>query len=763
MQLAILLSLIHRRGVSLPDKRTALYDSYVDIFFDRESEKANVVRENRDLLIRIHRYLAWILHSGAETASESKSKLSPNGNLLSGTITEADLKARLREFLENEGSDPSLVERLFTGVVERVVAIVSRVQGRYEFDVQTLREYFAARHLYETAPYSPVGGERNGTKTDGWRALSRNFYWLNVARFYAGCYSEGELASLVDDLGELSDDDVFRWTSHPQLLTTTLLRDWVFSQRPRAIQRAVDLLLKPRGLRILVAGAWSGLPPREEILVRDSAGKHRLISACKELVRPDQPIELVMDVARSMLLPNSEPKDLFGWWIGELRSAERDQARQWCLIGDFLQCWSVVNLDTARDLLHRENVPTANVITGLLHANRMDVLESDEELFGVAVERILGGERVGWSREGSLLQQLAGSLEPLFLSVRDPQATFGRRISLLEYRNEFSGYTLEKDVNLPNFSAAERCARVVQAFTKAARRPVEEWSVSIEPWDQLIQQGISEFGEQEAFVALANIAAGIGSREEKCQDSPDLFDFQRPLVRRARYARLRAGSRKWWSRQLQSARGADKIRMSLLLFATWAGAKTIESLVKEFDKLVVNLEASEWHCLHSSLRRAVDVNSERSWIRPLTIRVIALPHSLSFRTAVLLAERSTGAIREELYERFLKHFKGDDSIIVSVRTEIQVRRALRDPEAWPDAVEGLRSSYRLSAPTARALFPHMHRRISLPEKVSRDVVERAHEFPGALVAVAEARCRQLDADRIVPVGRIAEDEGWFRD
>ena len=70
MQLAILLSLIHRRGISLPDKRTALYDTYVEIFFDRESEKATVVKENRDLLIRIHRYLAWILQAGAEVDSD---------------------------------------------------------------------------------------------------------------------------------------------------------------------------------------------------------------------------------------------------------------------------------------------------------------------------------------------------------------------------------------------------------------------------------------------------------------------------------------------------------------------------------------------------------------------------------------------------------------------------------------------------------------------------------------------------------------------
>ena len=45
-----------------------------------------------------------------------------------------------------------------------------------------------------------------------------------------------ELPSLIDDLRELSEDDVFGFTTHPQFLTATLLGDWVFSQRPRAAQ-----------------------------------------------------------------------------------------------------------------------------------------------------------------------------------------------------------------------------------------------------------------------------------------------------------------------------------------------------------------------------------------------------------------------------------------------------------------------------------------------------------------------------------------------
>ncbi len=67
---------------------------------------------------------------------------------------------------------------------ERVCALVSRVQGTYEFEVQPLREYFCAKYLYNTSPYSPVGSEKTGTKPERFDAIARNFYWHNVVRFF---------------------------------------------------------------------------------------------------------------------------------------------------------------------------------------------------------------------------------------------------------------------------------------------------------------------------------------------------------------------------------------------------------------------------------------------------------------------------------------------------------------------------------------------------------------------------------------------------
>jgi hypothetical protein len=193
----------------LPDKRTALYDYYMDLFFNREAEKSAVVRDHRELLINIHRYLAWLLHSEAELGNSRAS------------ITNERLQQIVGEYLKREDHDAGLVSELFAGMVERVVAIVSRVEGTYEFEVQPLREYFAACHLYYTAPQSSPGKEKPGSKPDRFDAIARNFFWLNVTRFYAGCYSKGEL-SLVERLRELNQQVGFHSTSYPRTLAAIL-------------------------------------------------------------------------------------------------------------------------------------------------------------------------------------------------------------------------------------------------------------------------------------------------------------------------------------------------------------------------------------------------------------------------------------------------------------------------------------------------------------------------------------------------------------
>jgi len=92
-----------------------------------------------------------------------------------------------------------------------------------------------------------------GSKPDRFDAIARNFYWLNVTRFYAGCYSKGELPSLVERLQDLASTPGYSVISHPRTLAATLLGDWVFTQNPKSVQHVVELILGKSSLRYVLA------------------------------------------------------------------------------------------------------------------------------------------------------------------------------------------------------------------------------------------------------------------------------------------------------------------------------------------------------------------------------------------------------------------------------------------------------------------------------------------------------------------------------
>ena len=322
MQLAILLSLIHTRGASLPDKRTALYDSYVDLFFAREAEKNVVVRDYRDLLIDIHRYLAWVLHSEAQTKGTQ------------GSISEERLRELVGVYLSAEGHNTDLVERLFSGITERVVALVSRMEGTFEFEVQPLREYFAARHLYSTAPYSPAGKEKKGTLPERFDALSCDFFWQNVTRFYAGCYSRGELPSLVHSLKELSKSERYSMTGHAQRLAAALLSDWTFAQYPKLMKEVVGMVVDGTAMRCLSSGPYRFVR-HATIVLPPQSGQEELLSRCFQLL-----LEGVHSDYSSFLLDlvreNANSQQAFNGWRQRLYSLKGKKLTNWIRYGKFL-------------------------------------------------------------------------------------------------------------------------------------------------------------------------------------------------------------------------------------------------------------------------------------------------------------------------------------------------------------------------------------------------------------------------------------------
>ena len=235
MQLTILLDLLHRQGAATPTQRTDLYDTYVDLLLAREANKhPKAVKDHREELVEIIPFLGWYLHAHTEESQ------------INGRMSVDDLKAAMRHFQRTYGNEESIVDELFVGISDRLWTLTSQVEGTYEFEVLSLREYFAARFLYRNA------GEDNPhfDSTAVLRELLRRPFWLNTARFYGGNAQGSNVYVLAAGIEqELSHTSA----SASYLAAWALLTDGVFQRRPYEARKVLTALCSDVGTAILLA------------------------------------------------------------------------------------------------------------------------------------------------------------------------------------------------------------------------------------------------------------------------------------------------------------------------------------------------------------------------------------------------------------------------------------------------------------------------------------------------------------------------------
>ena len=748
MQLAILLSLIHTRGESLPDKRTALYDSYIDLFFSREAAKSPVVREHRDLLIDIHRYLAWTLHAEAEQGRER------------GSITGDRLERLLSEYLKAEEQDTSLADTVFAGMVERVVAIVSRVEGTYEFEVQPLREYFAARYLYDTAPYSPPGNEKRGTKPDRFDAIARNFYWLNVARFYAGCFSKGELASLADRLQELVHEKGFCNTSHPRLLALTLLSDWVFTQHPKSVRQVLGLALDGVGFPLVLASMDRHRRSGSGLVLPKKCGREELVARCVKVlwknIRNDSAVA-VLELLRANALEH-ELKDL--WWK-ELSERSGEERGRWLWYGMHLGALRETKPEELTGLLADDPLNSSRLST-LLLAGRADVIESDEGRCAVLADAVLDTRFNRWQAGESLFDQFVAAVDPYRYA---PAFEIDQPVPLeAVWRDHPYAGTLEPEnfAGRTHGQTLEKCLATVAAAKFHSSRSTSEWATDLNPWNSLIEAWRGIWGDRPAFLRLANLACGIRSSEEKYTRFSELLDHSQELCKRCRYARLRAGSISWWRRQISQVRAPWDSLLVCVLLLSWGSPGTLSALCDAIQPVLDQMDENQWCLLVRCIRTAV-TQFERLGGRG-SINISSLPGVLSARTVTALGARANGVVARELYKKYLLNYKGRDSAVLEFCQDQALDLPHMDTANWEPNLEQIATTYALdvlcsscySVPPHLPFGPH-----PFPVTIGEAVVQKGNKFPLSLVALAESRCRFAVGSKIAPVGEVAQRDGWF--
>lgn len=751
MQLTILLSLMHTRGASLPDKRTALYDNYVDLFFSREAEKSPTVREHRDLLIGIHGHLAWLLHGEAQEGRNS------------GSITDERLREVVRAYLLVEGHETALVDILFAGMVERVVALVSRVQGTYEFEVQPLREYFAARYLYETAPYSPVGRERRGTRPDRFDALARDFYWLNVTRFYAGCFSKGELPSLVDRLEVLLAEPPFLHTAHPRVLAAMLLADWVFAQHPRSVTTLVKLILDGVGLRAIAAALNQRARAPAVLVLPKSSGRDdvvgRAFAVLEQFPPRDYGMELV-DVLRS----NGTLDLLEQEWRSRMGRLAPHRVPTWVKYGQYL---GILPQVTDRELLSLCSPLQPQVRMQVLFSAGRAVLyapegdsEAEDALVGAILELDVHG-RV-FRPAGGHFERLATVVEPAryCIGVRRNEP-YPLRTSWRQFGDD--GRWLDEPPVL-----GRPFDRVLQAVAKATQRPSSEWATSLVPWSSVVDSLLAVRPRAWSAVALACVAAGVVSPASPDGAIDDFFDASAPLCPRMRAARLRAGQAGWWSRTLQSAVEPKDVMMAILTASVWASGKTLIAVIADLEEAVSRLDDDQW-------KKVADTVTSIQWHtrnfgngRLTKSRFVAeVPVSVSERTLPLFVSRGSADARQSLYERRLAAYRGTHRVTLEAAQTVAFELMGGERCDWTRELAVVAHAYEHGVLGESVLVDRFYRHARSESRIPRDIaariVEGAEKYPSMLVQAAQIVCAAAAAKELVSVGSVARRDRWFED
>lgn len=749
MQLAILLSLISVQGSSLPDKRTELYDNYVDIFLNREAEKSQIVRDHRPLLVSIHRYLAWLLHSEAEDSAGA------------GNIGENRLKEVLRTYLEDGGHNPGLVDQLFTGMVERVVALVSRVQGTFEFEVQPLREYFAARHLYDTAKYSPGSKKTKGTKPDRFDALVRNFYWLNVTRFYAGCYSSGELASLIDGFEDLLESRQFRHIGYTAQLGATLLGDYVFSLHPKLAKKLAVKITESPSFRIRMS-ELSVNGRSESLIMPNGGGRDVLVDYARNEIKTNPLADRVEELAR-VIVDNLSADEAISLW----KDLQGDlDEKTWMSLGERID---VVNsLDKAELVSYLENYGGKSGYQSLAQ-ERPEVYAEEPGLWSKYYHELICGGYQGFPLSGTGAEDdenylMASALSRLLWAYAlssGPAA--GKRASV--YRN-ISRYfypanerSPSKDIDCISGSGYLKgvYGDLPEILALCLSQSWGEFTSGASEFPAVLESCRRYWGASWKLTVAAMNFAYIAEKPEVAIS--DIFDENLSLCQRAIYA-CNQSDVAWWRENLVGSREKDELSRMFVVGCAFRALDIAAfcSIHEEIDLVVSSVSSDAWANYVDKIR----IYKQRGKMSSLLTPRVVAEMGFSSRFAALIIPSLNKSLSLAVWKTYLASAEVVERDVLYQSANFMVSRAIQKPSEWDAALSAVALAY------SNGVIPHLSILRSgavggeyMQKAIAERVCTESSRYPSALVAMASSVLSAQTGAEAIGLGKVAARDEWF--
>lgn len=703
MQLAILLHLLHRRQL-LPQQRTELYAEYLKTFLDREQteDKEPLLKDQRRVVEDTHAYLGWYLQTKAEEGGSA------------GSITRDELRTLLRAYLAGQPEEQQLAENLYSAITDRVLCMVER-EDAFEFEVQSLREYFAALYLYENLTPKGIGNSRD----DGLNALLERPYWANTCRFFIGMLAKGELRALIGNFFTVEK----KVTPRPLVrsMAVTLLNDRVYDGLTSdEIQNVVDFVLSGPGLVLAEDGVLdaAGNPLR----FGERAGRAQAIAHLKARLERDTDAEVRRAAASSLLAHSLPTDDVAAWWWGQFTPSPLWVETAACL--GVLDSLSVREEDLLRTALSAYSEPgewRADLLRrGGYSGHSADVVQLVWEDLNAGCDT----DTENPSPDLKALITCAGSI------------VAGNQTVPSIATNEVSQMQSPFGV------------RVCEA--SQSLRPVSADSAALE-WDQHLAAVAEAWGP--GWV-LGRAVARV----------PDTIDLSLMAARSASPAltaaarveadyRVHRSAPEWWRARLSSTGGGYELMLSVIAVLEHARAATIIAVATELDAAVQGLDFKQFRAVERALQQ--DAASYR--VQPLDLHEPLRLHRVSFSGRVLwliwqLATESTREriptyLEKELADVFLAGPSDGRLVLEAARTTRKVKL-----DCFQHSRHSLPGSGGWADPAQLATM-----KIGL----AKEVLETPGAWPMELVQIAIDRLNTQAASRVAPLVDVASLNHWF--
>lgn len=719
MQLAILLYLISKKGDAVPVARTPLYTDYMATLLDREVASQQIDRNAVPQVQEVTAFIGWYMHSGVEVQPAA------------GVMTKKDLETTFLLYLREVEANHEAAPELLRVATDRFWALTSETDGHFQFAVQPVREYFAARFLSEW-------GGRNLREPLSKQAvlveLMGRPYWLNTARFYAGFASPNELAALRYGVEEaLADAENFIAN---RVAAWALLADAVFVGHSSA-QKDVVRILTDDEMTLHLARERHYMS--EFGRLTPDAGGTQLAEKLQTDVARD-PIAYLAPARIDMLRDQSSlPRQDFDKWWTEQLDASIGTANE----AVWLELGARYGMQHLRaETADRLNLGVTAVRRGALSVGaKVTSTDAARALLQCVLDGNTGDIRGRAVGEAGALQV---AMRPHWFHHRE-----GRTRDKPAFEETHSEIR-ELDINYRN-SAWATLVKINPAYAElraAARRGQRSQHGTTEPWQRPARELARIHGPSwlSAEIALAGAAAfgllGSGSKDKGGLPFGDAVDYGTFVT-----AVRSRPNEQWWSETFDTFSDSLSRRTWMLALLSTATPETVRRHLERVDAIVASLTPDEYAATAASSSRLALNGTARS----LSKEPPFSDQGLSARARLLLAHWQ----HERFYRADLEGLSDADLIGLALPDgaswpvgEALTARMLTSPS--PALVAGLRNI----GVDSFAGVKHM----MFSEERGERVLSNRHDYPAEWVLRVYHGLHKMA--RPEPLGTVAQAKEW---